>query len=164
MENIEINLYEKEFSKGRKVLLLLFGSVLLGTGLYNVALRMLKYDFLPSPGLTITTLSLGTLILLIALFATSKRKNYFFRINAEGLEYRYGLLIAKEGRFKWNEISKIYMPPKVKSLSIESDTGKLKGINLNWIEGSKAIVIRKNIYYAARQLNKEIVKARPGRN
>jgi hypothetical protein len=164
MENIEINLYEKEFSKGRKVLLLLFGSVLLAAGLYNVALRVIKYDYLPSPGLTITTLSLGTLILLIALFATSKRKNYFFRINGESLEYRYGLLIAKEGKFKWNEISKIYMPPKVKYLSIENISGKITGINLNWIEGSKAIVIRKNIYYAARQLNKEIVKARPKRN
>jgi hypothetical protein len=161
MENIEINLYEKEFSKGRKVLLLLFGSVLLATGLYNIALKLLKYDYLPSPGLTITTLSLGTLILLAAFFATSKRKNFFFRINADSLEYRYGLMIAKEGKFQWNDISKIYMPPKEKSFFIESNSGKITGINLNWIEGSKAIVIRKNIYYAARQLNKEIVKARP---
>jgi hypothetical protein len=161
MENIEINLYEKEFSKGRKVLLLLFGSVLLATGLYNVALKVLKYDYLPSPGLTITTLSLGTLILLTAFFATSKRKNFFFRINSDSLEYRYGLLIAKEGKFQWHDISKIYMPPKEKSFFIESNSGNITGVNLNWIEGSKAIVIRKNIYYAARQLNKEIVKARP---
>ncbi|MCA1756090.1 MAG: hypothetical protein LC649_01345 [Bacteroidales bacterium] len=163
MQNIEINLYEKEFSKGRKILLLVFGSVLLATGLYNVALKVLKYDYLPSPGLTITTLSLGTLILLTAFFATSKRKNFFFRINSDILEYRYGLLVAKEGKFQWNDISKIYMPPKEKSFSLESNTGKITGINLNWIEGSKAITIRKNIYYAARQLNKDIVKGKPKR-
>lgn len=163
MKDIDINLYEKEFSKGRKVLLLVFGSVLLATGLYNVALKVLKYDYLPSPGLTITTLGLGTFILLIALFATSKRKNYYFRINSERLEFRYGIMIAKEGKFRWNDISKIYMPPKEKSFYLENTSGKITGLNLNWIEGSKAIIIRKNIYYAARQLNKDIVKSRPKR-
>lgn len=161
MEDLYFNLSEKEFSKGRKILLWIFGTIFIIIGLWDLYLKIFKHDSYAKIGLTITSLGIGLFVYLIAFLSISGKKGSFFRIDSAGISYRFGLLSPVHREFAWNSIITVYMPPKQKNIFISEKTGIITGIKLAWIEKNRARIIKKHIYYGAKERNIEIVKKSP---
>ena len=158
MENLYYNLSEEEFSKGRKILLWIFAALFFIAGLFVLMQSILFGHKSISPLLSIAPFGISFVVSLIAIFATIKRKDLFFSIDDEKIEFRYGILNPKLHSFKWNDIKELIMPHKQKKAMILFNNGSSFVINLNWLQKRKSSKIRKHIYYAARQKNLNVTK------
>lgn len=150
MEDLYFNLSKEEFSKGRKILLWVISIAATAVTLFVIYLKFVMFDPNATLGLLIVLVGTTAFFYLIAILATAKRKEHFFKIDSELISYRYGLMFQKQHSYQWSDIKEVYFPPHSKKTAIILNNGKVVGINLTWIERNKSRMIRKHIFYTAK--------------
>jgi membrane protein YdbS with pleckstrin-like domain len=158
METLHFNLSEEEFSKGRKVLLWTFSSLFFIASLY-VLMANLAFGHKSIPlFIALITFGISLFVGIIAAFASIRRKDLFFTVDNEKIEFRYGILKARKHTFKWVDIKELILPQKQKKAAILLNDGSSYLINLNWLQKKKSSLIRKYIYIHAKEKNLRVVK------
>jgi len=158
MEKLYYNLSEEEFSKGRKILLWIFAGLFFLAGAF-VLLQSLAFGHKSiSPVLSVAPFSIFLVVSFIALLATVKRKDLFFSIDDEKIEFRYGLFNPKMKSFKWANVNEVIMPHKQKKAKLMFYDKTSFIVDLTWLQKKKFGIIRKHIYHAAREKNITITK------
>ena len=158
MENLHFNLSEEEFSKGRKALLWGFASMFLLASFY-VLITNLVFGHKSIPlFISLITFGISLFVAIIAAFATIKRKDLFFTVNDEIIEFRFGIINPKLHSFKWIDIKELIIPPKQKRVTLILNDGSSFNINLNWLQRKKSSLIRKHIYQEAKVKNLQVIR------
>jgi hypothetical protein len=158
MENLYLNLSEEEFSKGRKILLWSFSSLFLLAALYVLVTNLaLGHKNVPL-FVALITFGISLFVAVIAALATIKRKDLFFKVNEDVIEFRFGILKPRKHTFKWIDIKELIMPSKQKKVMLLLNDGTSFVINLNWLQKKKSSLIRKHIYLGAKEKNLKVVK------
>jgi hypothetical protein len=158
MEKLYFNLSEEEFSKGRKILLWVFASLFLLASVY-VLVTNLAFGHKSIPlFISLITFGISLFVAIIATFATIKRKDLFFIVNDEIIEFRFGIISPKKHSFKWVDIKELIMPGKQKKVMLLLNDGSSFLINLNWLQKKKSSLIRKHIYLEAKEKNLKVTK------
>lgn len=158
MENLYFNLSEEEFSKERKVLVWIFAVFFYVAGGYVLFMNLvLGHKSIPVM-LATAPFGIGLIVTVFAVFATVKRKDLFFLIDDEKIEFRYGLLNAKKHSFKWNDVRELVVPHKQKKAMLMFNDGSSYTIDLTWLQKKKSSNIRKHIYHTATEKDLKIVK------
>lgn len=158
MENLYYNLSEEEFSKSRKILLWSFALLFFLAGVYVLILSLVIGHKSIKAVLSVAPFGICLIVTIIAAFATVKRKDLFFSIDSDKIEFRYGIFRPKRHSFKWDFIKELIMPQKQKKAMLVFKDGTSFIINLNWLQKKKTGIIRKRIYYFAREKNLNVKK------
>jgi hypothetical protein len=158
MENLYYDLSEQEFSKGRKVLLWLFASLFFLAGLGIIFMNVVLHDQSIHISFSLAPFGIAIVVGFIAILATVKRKDYFFLIDSDKIEFRFGIFKPVKHSFKWIDIKEIHLPHKEKKVLLLFKDKSSFIINLNWLERKKTSHIRKHFFYAAREKNIDVVK------
>jgi len=157
MENLFYNLSEEEFSKSRKILLWIFVVLFFLGGVYVAISHLLGIHEI-DPVLSIAPFSISLIVGIIAAFASIKRKDIFFSIDEEKIEFRYGLIRPKKYSFPWSNIQKMVLPHKERKAKLIFMDGSSHVIDLSYIQRKKSTAIRKHLYHAAKYKNLTIEK------
>ena len=158
MENLYFNLSEEEFSKGRKVLLWSFSSMFLLACIYVLVINLVFGHKGTPLFISLITFGISLFVAVIAAFATIKRKDLFFSVTNEIIEFRYGIISPKKHTFKWLDVKELIMAQKQKKAAILFNDGTSFLINLNWLQRKKSSLIRKYLYITAKEKNLKVVK------
>jgi hypothetical protein len=159
MKDLYYNLSEEEFSKGRKNLLWIFSALFFIAGIW-VILQNLVFGHKQTIPLILASapFSISLVVGFIAILSSVKRKDQYFAINSEKLEFRYGILSAKKYSFNWSEIIELVMPHKQKKALLQFRDGSSYTIDLTWLQKKKSSLIRKHLYQAAWEKKLKISK------
>lgn len=158
MEKLYFNLSEEEFTKGRKLLLWGFAVLFFLAGLWVlISSLLLGHKSIPAV-LATAPFGISLIVSVIAAFATIKRKDLFFLIDDDKIEFRYGILKPTKHSFMWTDVKELVMPHKQKKALLRFNNGTSFVIDLTYLQGKKAGAIRKHIYLAARQKNLNVIK------
>ncbi|MBN1108918.1 MAG: hypothetical protein JXR66_10585 [Bacteroidales bacterium] len=158
MEPVYFNLSEEEYSKGRKILLWIVTFMFIIGGIYVVMLSPVFGKHNIRPVLSLAPFGIGLVIGAVALFASIKRKNFYFLINDEVIEFRYGLLKTVKKSFKWTDIRQLVIPHKEKKARLMMSGPLSYTIDLRYLQRKKASLIRKHLFQAAREKQVEVLK------
>jgi hypothetical protein len=158
MEKLYYNLSEEEYTTGRKVLLWIVTFLFFVGGIYIAMLSPVFGKHSVSPMISLAPFGIGVLIGITALFATIKRKDMFFLVDNDKIEFRYGLIRPKKSSFPWADIKKLVMPHRERKVKVMFKNSTSKIIDLSYIQRKKSILIRKHLYIAAREKNIAILK------
>jgi hypothetical protein len=153
METLFFDLSEAEFTKGRKILIWVVAAFFFLAGIWDLIANSVLNIKTFTPSLAIIPLAISLFMSAFAAFATIKRKDHYFCVDNDKIEFRNGLINPKKYSFLWNTISEIHLPPKQKNAILQFNDGKSYTINLLWIEKKKSIAIRRHIYYFAKEKN-----------
>lgn len=159
MENMYYNLSEEEFSKSRKILLWIFSGLFFIAGLWVLILHFAfgKKESMPVV-LSIVPFSISLVVSLIAIFSSVKRKNQYFSMDDEKLEFRFGIIMPKKYTYRWEDMKELVIPHRQKKAKINFKDGSSHIINLTWLQKKKSSLIRKHIYQAAWEKQLKISK------
>jgi membrane protein YdbS with pleckstrin-like domain len=158
MENLYFNLSEEQFSTSRKVLLWTFAALFFLGGSY-VLLDSLVFGHKSIPAIvSVAPFSISLIVTIIAAFATIKRKDLFFSIDNEKIEFRYGMLNPKKQSFNWIDIKELIIPRRQKKALLVFKDGSSFVINLTWLQKTRSGRIRNHIYHAAREKDLNVTK------
>jgi hypothetical protein len=160
MENLYYNLSEEEFTKGRKILLWIFVVAFFLGGVYVAMLSPVFGVHHIKPTLSLAPFGISFIVGIIALFATIKRKDLFFSIDNDKIEFRYGLFRPKKHSISWTDIKEVVMPHKERKAKLVFNSGTSFTIDLTWLQRKKSSIIRKHLYYASREKNLPIIKVK----
>ena len=160
MENLYYNLSKEEFSTGRKLLLWGFAGLFFLAGVYVLLISLVFGHKSITPVLSIAPFGISIVVSIIAALATIKRKDLFFLIDNDKIEFRYGIFKPARHLFKWIDIKELIMPHKQKKTKLLFTDGSSFVINLNWLQKKKAGLIRKHIFYAAREKDLKVIKVK----
>lgn len=158
MEKLYYNLSEEELTKERKILLWTFTIAFFLGGVYVAMLSPVFGIHHIKPTLSLAPFGISFIVGIIALFGTLKRKNIFFMIDEERIEFRYGILKPRIHSFLWNDISGLIMPHKERKVRVVFKNGTMFTIDLSWLQRRKSSHIRKHIYHSALHKNLNINK------
>lgn len=158
MEKLYYNLSEEEFTKGRKILIWIVAALFILGGIAVGLLSPVFGKHSISPVLCIPPLGIGFVIGAVALFATVKRKDLFFLIDDDKIEFRYGIWRPKKYSFSWNDVKKLVMPHKERKVKIMFKDGSSFTVDLSYIQRKKSTIIRKHFFHAARGKNIDVLK------
>src|SRR5450759_5125471 len=160
MENQHYDLAEAEFSKEGKVILWIVAAFFLLTAVFI----LFRVFVLGNKDITATfffvPFGISLFVTLIAYYATAKRKDLYFNIEDDKIEFRFGIINPKVKLFKWADIKELVVPSKQKRVKLNFNNGGFFIINLNWIEKKKSVSIIKNIYKMALEKNIKITKVK----
>lgn len=158
MENLYFNLSEEESNKGRNILLWGFVALFFLAGVYVLVTSLvLGHKSIPAI-LSLAPFGISLIVSIIASFATIKRKDLFFSIDDDKIEFRYGIFKPKRHSFKWLDIKELTMPQKQKKAVLNFKDGSSFVIDLTWLQKHKSGIIRKHIYHAAREKDLNVMK------
>jgi hypothetical protein len=158
MESINYNLSETEFSKGRKILLWIFTGLFFigGVGVLMASPVFGKHDIKPS--LSLAPFGISLIVGLISAFATVKKKDSYFIIDDDKIEFQFGLVKPKKHSYLWADIKELVMPHKEKKVKLILKDGSSRVINLTWIKNTKTHLIRKHLFNTAKYKDMEVKK------
>jgi hypothetical protein len=160
MEKLYYNLSEEQFSKGGKILLWGFATLFFMAGVFVLIVSLgLGKKSIPAV-LSAAPFGISIVVSVIASFATIKRKNLFFLVDDEKIDFRDGIFKPHQHTFNWNEVTELVMPSKQKKAKVLMKDGSAYVINLTWIQKKKGSLIRKHIYLTAKEKNIKITKVR----
>lgn len=158
MERLFYDLSENEFSKGRKILAWAFSAVFFLAGLGIIFMNIILHDMSIHITFAIAPFGISIFGALVAYMASVKRKDHYFLMDNEKIEYRFGLIKPVKYSHKWSDITEIIIPHMEKNIMVKYHDNRKHLINLTWLEKKKTHFIRKHFYYAAREKNINIVK------
>ena len=158
MEFLHINLSEKEFSKGSKILLWSFATLFFLAGVYVLFVSLVLGQKSIPAIICIAPFGISLVVFIIASFATFKGTDLFFLIDEEKIEYKYGFLKPVDHLFKWSDIRELVMPHRQKKVKLIFQDGSSFIINLTWIQKEKSSDIRKHIFHVAREKDLPVKK------
>ena len=152
------NLSEEEFSKSRKILLWAFVFLFFAGGM-AVLLAGPVFGFHQfKPSLSLAPFGISLVVGIISAFATIKRKDMFFLIDDDKIEFRYGLLWPKKRTYLWADIKELVMPHKDRKVKLILKNGSSYVVDLTWLQRKKSHLIRKHIFSAAKYKDMEVKK------
>lgn len=160
MEKLWYDLSEHEFSSGMKVLSWIFSAVFFLAGLGIVYMNLIRHDQSIHITFAIAPFGISIFGAIVAYLTTTKRKDHYFLIDDERIEYRFGLLKPVKCTHKWSDIKEIVIPHLEKNIMVKYAGNKRYIINLTWLEKKKTHHIRKHFFYAAREKNIPLLKVR----
>lgn len=158
MEKLHYNLSEAEYTRGRKVLLWVVTILFFIGGLYVALLSPVFGKDSVRPILSLAPFGIGLLIGITAFLATVKRKNMYFEINDDTIEFRYGMFNPKKHTYQWSDIKKIVMPHRERKVKLMLRDNRSEIINLSYIQGKRSILIRKHLIIGAMEKNISVLK------
>ncbi len=158
MEKIYYNLSEAEYTRGRKILLWVVTILFFIGGLYVATLSPVFGKHSVRPILSLAPFGIGILIGVTALLATVKRKNMFFEINNDRIEFRYGMFNPKKHSYLWSDIKKMVMPHRERKVKLMFRDNSSEIINLSYIQRKRAMLIRKHLILGAMENNISVLK------
>lgn len=159
MEYMYYNLSEEEFSRSRKILLWVFSGLFFAAGLWVILLHVAfgKKESVPL-ALSLAPFGISLVVGSIAFFSTMKRKDQYFSMDDQKLEFRFGILVAKKYSFNWADVNEVIIPHKQKKALLHFKDGSSHTIDLTWLQKKKSSLIRKHIYQAATEKQISISK------
>ena len=158
MEKLHFNLSDEESSKGWRILLGIFAAVFILSGLFILGnYYILGRSNIPI-SFSIVPFSVGILVAGIALYVSIRRKEQYFNINRDVIEFRYGVFKASHHSFKWDDLKDLTLPRKQKKARLHMKDGSDFTINLTWLAGKKASMIRKCLIYIASEKGINLIK------
>ena len=160
MESHYYNLAEKDFSKEGKILIWCFSGMFFLSGIFILYRSLVLKNLDVSANLAIVPFGAGLAVSAFATYATVKRKDLFFLVDDDKLEFRYGIISPKLRSFKWTDIKELVLPSTQKKIKLIFNDGVFFVINLTWIEKKKSNHIIKHIYQTAREKNLKIEKVK----
>ena len=160
MEKLLYDLSEHEFSTSRKALAWIFSAVFFLAGLGIVYMNMIEHDLSIHISFAIAPFGISIFGAIVAYLATTKRKDHYFLMDDEKIEYRFGLIKPVKSTHKWSDISEIIIPHKEKDVLVKYSNNKSYIIKLTWLERKKTHHIRKHFFYAAREKNIPLIKVK----
>jgi len=158
MENLYYNLSEEEFSGSKKALIWIFAALFFLAGLGIIFMNVILHDKSIHISLSSAPFGISIVVGIIAMMASSNRKDHYFLIDNDKIEFVYGLGNPVKQSFLWSDIKEIQLPHKQKKVKLILKNDSSYIINLSWIEKKKSSHIRKHFFYAAREKNINIVK------
>ena len=158
MESISFNLSEEEFTKGRKILLWIFTSLFFLGGIGVLIARPVFGLHKVKPSLSAAPFGISLIVGAISAFATIKRKDMFFNIDDDKIEFRYGVFRPKKHTFQWADIKELVMPHKEKKVLLILKKGPSFVIDLTWLQKKKSHLIRKHLFNTAKYKDMEVRK------
>jgi hypothetical protein len=158
MENLYYNLSEQEFSKSRKILLWIFAGSFFLIGVWILIDSIILGDKSIYPPLSIAPFGIGIFAGIIAYMASFLKKNHFFVIDDEKIEFSFGLIKPVKKLFRWTDIKEVHLPHKEKKVMLVFYDGSFFVINLTWIEKKKSSHIRRHVFYVAKEKNLNVIK------
>lgn len=156
MDNLYYNLSEEEFSKSRKVLVWGFAVFFLIGGLAVLFVSLVLGHKSIKPALSLAPFGICAAASVVAYMATTKRKNQFFTIDDEKLEFRYGVFKPAAQKILWNEVNEVIIPHRQKKALIRFNNGGSYIIDLTWIQKKKSSHIRRHLFQTAAAKNLKI--------
>lgn len=160
MEKLSYDLSEHEFSTGRKALAWIFSVVFFLAGLGIVYMNMIKHDLSIHISFAIAPFGISIFGAVVAYLASTKRKDHYFIMDDEKVEYRYGLFKATKSTHRWSDVKEILIPHRDKNVMVIYNDSSKHLINLTWLERKKTHHIRKHFFYAAREKNITLSKVK----
>lgn len=160
MENLHYNLSEEESSKGWKVLLGLFAGIFLVTGIYILVNNLVFGKGNIPLSFAVVPIAVGVIVAAITIYVSVRRKDQYFNISDEEIEYRYGIMKARYHKFRWNDVREIMMPRGQRKALLHLKDGSDHTVNLTWLDRHKAARIRKYFLYVARQRDLPVHKVK----
>jgi hypothetical protein len=95
MEKLYYNLSEEEYTKERKILMWIFVAAFFLGGVYVLLASPVFGIHHIKPSLSLAPFGISLLVGIVAAFATIKRKDLFFLIDDDKIEFRYGVFRPK---------------------------------------------------------------------
>lgn len=158
MEKLYYNLSEEEYSKGRKILLWIFVAAFFLGGVYVAMLSPVFGVHHIKPSLSLAPFGISLIVGIISLFATVKRKDLYFLVDDDKIEFRYGIFRPKKNSFLWSDIKEFVIPHKERKVKLIFKDGTSYIINLTWLQRKKSSHIKKHLYNSAKAKNLNILK------
>jgi len=158
MENLFYDLSEQEFSIGRKILLWVFSGIFFLAGLGIIFMNTILHDKTIHISLCIAPFGISIAVLVIAIMSTFKRKDHYFLIDDEKIEFRFGIVKPVKHSYKWIDLKEIHLPHKEKKVLLVFKDDSTALVNLTWLEKKKTSHIRKHFFYSAKEKKIDIVK------
>jgi hypothetical protein len=158
MEKLFYDLSESEFSKERKILVWVFSAVFFLAGIGIIIMNTVLHDKTIHITFAIAPFGIGIFTAIVAYMATAKKKDHYFIMDNDKVEYKYGLFKPVKMIHKWDDVKEIHIPHKEKKVMLVYKDNSNHIINLTWIEKKKAHFIRRHFYYAVREKNIDLVK------
>jgi hypothetical protein len=158
MESLYYNLSKEEFSRGKKALLWIFTLLFFMAGLGTVFMNVILHDDSIHISLSAAPFGISIVSGIIAAIATFSRKDHFFNVDDEKIEYRYGMIHPVKQLILWNDVQEICFPHRQKKVKLIMKNNTINVVNLTWVEKKKSSHIRKHIYYGAKEKNINITK------
>jgi hypothetical protein len=158
MEKLFYNLSEEEYTKGRKILLWVFVASFFLGGVYVAMLSPVFGVHHIKPSLSLAPFGISFIVGIIALFATIKRKDLYFLIDDDKIEFRYGIFRPKRFSFLWSDIKEFIIPHKERKVKAIFKDGTSYTIDLTWLQRKKSSHIKKHLYNSAKAKNLNIIK------
>jgi membrane protein YdbS with pleckstrin-like domain len=158
MENLYYNLSEQEFTKGRKILLWIFASLFFLVGMGIIVLNVIFHDKSINLSLSSAPFGISLVVGIIAVMASTRRKDHFFIIDENKVEFKNGFFKPVQNSVLWSDVKEVHFPHKQKKVKLVLKNNSILIINLTWIEKKKSSHIRKHLYYVAREKNINIIK------
>jgi hypothetical protein len=101
MEKLYYDLSKEEFSSGRKALLWVFSGVFILAGFAIIYMNVIQHDLSIHITFCIPPFGIGIFTGIIAFMATSKKKDHYFLMDDEKIEYRFGIFKPVKVSHKW---------------------------------------------------------------
>jgi hypothetical protein len=158
MENLYINLSEKEFSRASKTLLWSFAALFFLAGIYVLFVSLVLGQKSIPAILSAAPLGISIVVGIIAAVATFKGTDNFFLIDKDKIDYKYGFFKPVDHLFNWSDISELVMPKRQRKVMLVFKDGTSFIINLTWIQKEKSSSIRKHLYHVAREKDLSVKK------
>jgi len=158
MEKLFYDLTEHEFSKGRKILLWIFAISFFLAGVAIIYMYIIEHDLAIHATYSIPPFGISLFAGFIAVLASVKRKNHYFVIDDDKIEYRYGLVKPVLKSYRWDNIKEVHFAHMNIKVRLIHRNGSASVLNLTWLEKKKSSAIRKHIFYGAREKNIPVLK------
>jgi hypothetical protein len=153
MEKLYYDLSKEEFSAGRKALLWVFSGVFFLAGAGIIFMNVILKDLSIHITLCIPPFGIGIFTGIIAYMATSKKKDQYFLMDDEIVEYRFGFLKPVKITHRWTDVGEIIIPHNQKKVIVVYKNKTDHIINLNWLEKKKTHFIKRQFYHVAKEKN-----------
>ncbi|HLN21236.1 MAG TPA: hypothetical protein VK213_09125 [Bacteroidales bacterium] len=158
MENLYFNLAEEEFSRSRKILLIIFAGLFFLAGSYILFANLFLGKESMHIAVSTAPFSISIVVFVILLMGSVKRKNQFFIIDNDKIEFRFGFFRPKKHSFQWTDIHELVLPHKQKKALFRFTDGSVFILDLTWLQKKKSNIIRKHIYHVAWEKNLKVEK------
>jgi hypothetical protein len=160
MEKLFYDLSETEFTRGRKILLWIFCAIFFLAGCGIVFMNLVQHNRTIHVSVAIAPFGISIFVGIVAYLAVIKRKDHFFLIDDEKIEYRFGLFKAARHFHKWTDVKEIYFPHREAKILLKYKNGSHELVNLTWLGKKKTHFIRRHFFIAAREKHIDLKKVR----